>query len=253
MTALLTALPSIVSGVSAVGQMILGHQQQRQAEHANQASADRQMAFQQRQSETQYQRAVADMKKAGLNPALAYSQGGASSASGASASAPQTIPTDLSKIASSAIDSFRLKREQEALESQKILNAAQAAAAVSGAKATDESAKKTAAETEAIKSELPARKSEAIYRKKKAEYDSMGAEYDAIMNRVGQAVDVGSSAVGVGRGVKALKGAIKSREIPGLLRPQGEHRGKTKHRWGDPIEDSGQGYRYNKRTMEIYD
>jgi hypothetical protein len=63
-----------------------------------QRSADKQMAFQEQMSNTSYQRAMSDMRAAGLNPMLAYSQGGASTPSGAAHSAEPANLTAAAQI-----------------------------------------------------------------------------------------------------------------------------------------------------------
>ena len=60
----------------------------RQSARMSQASAREQMRFQAEQTGTGYQRAMADMKRAGLNPMLAAKLGPAASGSGAMAQIP---------------------------------------------------------------------------------------------------------------------------------------------------------------------
>lgn len=77
------AIPAIASVAGAV----IDRNAQRDANAANAQNVRDQMEFQREQSSTQYQRAVKDIGAAGLNPALAYGQGGNASESGAAARA----------------------------------------------------------------------------------------------------------------------------------------------------------------------
>jgi len=77
--------PGTMSMVGSVLGGVGSYMGQESANQANAANSQKQMDFQERMRKTQYQTAVEDMKAAGLNPMLAYQQGGAGNQVGAQA------------------------------------------------------------------------------------------------------------------------------------------------------------------------
>jgi len=75
---------------------------------ANAQMASNQMQFQEQMSSTAYQRATADMKAAGLNPMLAYSQGGATTPGGAMAQMQNPMSSAVNAATSTAAQASQI-------------------------------------------------------------------------------------------------------------------------------------------------
>lgn len=82
------------------------------ANQANKEIAQAQMDFQERMSNTAWQRGVADMKAAGINPMLAVTKGGASSPAGASARMEAAGARGLEAALSSALGTSQMKQQK---------------------------------------------------------------------------------------------------------------------------------------------
>lgn len=98
-----------INPVTAIGGAALGVLGSAWSNSQNKKEARRNRAFQERMSNTAYQRSMADMRKAGLNPMLAYTKGGASTPSGAQAK----IANPLEGASSTAMQLMRTRAEIE--------------------------------------------------------------------------------------------------------------------------------------------
>lgn len=144
----------MVGGIASLAGNLIGSSENMDAVNAQNAAniqlSRENQAFQERMSNTAYQRQMADMRAAGLNPVLAATKGGASTPTGSVAHVEAGDPGQgMRDLGSSALQMAQLDNQMKATSADINLKAAQTAESLVRAKNTDANTALALAEGEA--------------------------------------------------------------------------------------------------------
>lgn len=179
------ALGSLGSVAQTAVPAYLSYMGQQKANQANASAAQAQMDFQASQTGTSYQRAVEDMRKAGLNPMLAYSQGGAASGTGASYQSG-------SELGAGVASAFQAQMQRQQIASmQSVMGVNQADIQLKGAYGNTELTKQELNEASAAESR--ARADNEIARLPGISADARSALVKAVVNERTQQAQINHS------------------------------------------------------------
>lgn len=161
--------------------------------------AREQMAFQERMANSAYQRATTDMRAAGINPMVAYSQGGASAPPGAKGDvANPELGEGLSQGVTSGMALAALEKDLQQKDADIALAEAAKEAKIAETHLTENSAKTADLNNKKLAIELPAVKAGVPAKVKHGKINEKAAIYDAISGRVKDLLGIGASAAEIG-------------------------------------------------------
>lgn len=185
----------VASALGSIGSSLIGA-----------SSVRDQMRFQERMSNTAYQRSMSDMKKAGLNPILAGQVGGASTPQGASFTPDNAIETGLHSARQSALNKAEVEQVKASTDTQRTLSSLQ-------------QAQERLAETQSVASAAQAARDVANTKyfdnmAVKAGYDAMSAKESIATAKAQAALQslaaARSARFGEGRLAQELEGVFRS-------------------------------------------